>query len=257
LLITIITQMVSDKTEYKTQGANLKGLKKRKSKKLRRLCWLLAALAAAIIFLFLLSHRPGRYNPLEFTHDTLVSPYLTNVLAPAFNNGVQLGEPFDLVVTQEGINEVIAWHHKHKWSRRFGELGYSAPEVFFAPDTIILMGAVTVAGRGFVVTVVAKPTLDDDGLLKLRVTKVKIGAVNITLIARIIAKAAYRKRLETKPIDKDDIRAKIWPSLLNNEPFDPVFKVKDALDKEDKKVRVKNITIIQKKLILHLVPLPD
>jgi hypothetical protein len=233
----------------------LKARKKRKSRKLRRLCWLLALLVAAIIVLLLLLYKPAHYNPPEFAHDTLVSPYLTNVLAPAFNNGVQLGEPFDLPVDQNGINEVIAWRYKHKWSKQFGDLGYSAPEGFFAPNTITLMGAVVAAGREFVVTVAAKPTLDKKGLLNLRVTTIKIGAVNITPIARIIAGTIYQKRLQTKPIDEDDVRAKIWASLLNNEPFDPIFKVKDAFQ-EHRKVRLKKVTIKQEQLILRLAPLP-
>lgn len=234
------------------QGRNLKDRKKRKSrKKLRRLCWLLAALVAAVFVLSLLLYKPAHYNPPEFADDKLVSPYLTNVLGPAFNNGLQLGGPFDLVVTQAGINEVLAWSYKHKWSKQFGDISFSAPEVFFTTDTITLMGAVTVVGREFVVTIVARPTISQNGLLNLNVTKVKIGAVNITLIARIIANAAYRKRLETKPIDKDDVRAKIAASLLNNEPFDPVFPV------EDRKVRLKKVTIKQEELLLRFFPLPD
>jgi uncharacterized protein YpmS len=254
--------MTSGKTENKEQAANLKDLgpkdrKKRKTnKRLRRLCWLLALLVAAIIFLFLLSHKPGRYNPPEFTHDKLVSPYLTNVLAPAFNNGLQRGEPFDLLVDQNGINEIIAWHYKHKWSKKLGDIIPSAPEAFFAPDTITLMGTVATVGREFVVTVVSKPALSQNGLLNLRIVKVKVGAVNITPIARIIARTIYQKRLQTKPIEKDDIRAKIAASLLNNEPFDPVFKARDAY-KEHKKVRLKKATIKNGILILHLYPIPD
>ncbi len=254
--------MTSGKKENKEQAANLKDLgprerKKRKARKrLRRLCWLLAALAAAIIFLFLLSHKPSRYNPPEFTHDTLVSPYLTNVLAPAFNNAVQLSEPFDLPVDQNGINEAIVWYYKCKWSKQFGEIIPSAPQAFFGPNTITLMGTVAAAGREFVVTVAAEPTLSQTGLLNLNVTKVKVGTVNITPIARIIAGTIYQKRLQTKPLNKDDVRVKIWASLLDNEPFDPVFKVKDAFQ-EYRKVRLKKATVRQRELVLRLVPLPQ
>lgn len=206
---------------------------------------------AAVFVLSLLLYKPAHYNPTEFADDKLVSPYLTNILGPAFNNGVQRGEPFDLIVTQAGINEVLAWSYKHKWSKQFGDISFSAPEVVFTSDTITLMGAVTVVGREFVVTVIARPTISQNGLLNLNVTKVKIGAVNITLIARIIANVAYRKRLETKPIDKDDVRAKIAASLLSNVPFDPVFPV------EDRKVRLKKVTIRQKGLLLRFAPFPS
>ena len=206
----------------------MKDRKKRKSrKKLRRLCWLLAALAAAVFVLSLLLYKPVHYNPPQVLDEKEVPKYLTHVLGPAFNNGVQLGEPFDLIVTQTGINEVLAWYYKHKWSKQFGDINYSAPEVVFAPDTITLMGAVAAARMQVFVTVVDSPAIDEKGLLNLRVVKVKVGAVNVTPIARIIARCAYRKRVETKPINKDDWRAKIAASLLSNVPFDPVFPVED------------------------------
>ena len=258
--------MTSGKTEFKPDAANLKDLgpkdlgpevrKKRKfRKKLRRLCCLAALLAVVITILLLLLHRPGRYNPPEVVDEKRVPKYLTHHLGETINNGLQLDDPFDLHVDQHKINGAIAWQHKHKWSKQFGDLAYSAPEVFFDPNTITLMGAVTVVGREFVVTVVGKPALDQNGLLNLNLTKVKIGAVNITLIARIIARAAYRKRLETKPIDEDDVGHKIAASLFNNQPFDPVFRVKDAYQ-EKRKVRLKKATITKEQLLLRLAPLP-
>jgi uncharacterized protein YpmS len=249
--------MIFSKKEYRRRGTNLKDRKKRISKRLRRICLLAAVLVLAVILLVSLLHRPGRYNPPELANKKKVPEYLTHHLAATINNGVQLGEPFDLPVDQNEMNHVIAWYHKYKWSKQLGDLGYSAPEVFFSPDKITLMGAVTAAGRQFFITVVGKPAVDQNGLLNLRLKKVKVGAVNITPIARIIARRAYRKRLRTKPMDKDDIRAGIWASALYNEPFDPVFKVKDVSGGEDRQVRVAKVTIIEQKLTLHLVPLPD
>jgi hypothetical protein len=52
----------------------------------------------------------------------------------------------------------------------------------------------------------------------------------------------------TAPIDFEDWRAKIAAALLNDEPFEPVFKV------EDKTVRVERVTVTLGQLILHLVP---
>jgi len=40
-------------------------------------------------------------------------------------------------------------------------------------------------------------------------------------------------------------------SLLNGEPFEPVFKI------EDKKVRLEKMTIKQKKLTIRLIPVFD
>ncbi len=226
-------------------------MKKRKKRKFKKRYWLLIDLAIAIVIFALLLHKPGRYKPPEYTDDKLVSPYLTNILGPAIHNGAQREEPFDLVVTQKGINEIIAWS---KWPKESEGVRFSAPVVFFAPESIELMGTANMKGADLVVTVVAKPRLDKEGLLNLHVAKVKIGAMNITPLARMIAKRMYAQRLATVPIDTEDLGAKIAGSLLNDEPFEPVFDIADIFESENKKLRIEKITIQEEKLILRLVP---
>lgn len=226
-------------------------MKKRKKRKFKKRYWLLIDLAIAIVIFALLLHKPGRYKPPEYTDDKLVSPYLTNVLGPAIHNGAQREEPFDLVVTQKGINEIIAWS---KWPKESEGVRFSAPVVFFVPDRIELMGTANMKGVDLVVTIVAKPRLDKEGLLNLHVAKVKIGAMNITPLARMIAKRMYAQRLATMTIDTEDLGAKIAGSLLNDEPFEPVFDIADIFENENKKLRIEKITITREKLILRLVP---
>ena len=224
-------------------------MKARKKRKFKKPYWLLLGLAVASVSLvLLLLYEPARYEPPDFAHSKEVSPYLTHELSPQFYNGAQRGEPFDLVVIQKGINDIVA---RSKWPREFDGISFSAPAVLFVPDSIILMGTVNIKGVEFVVTIVAEPGVDEQGLLNLRVAKVKVGAMNITILARVMAKTMYQQRLATTPLNAQDLRAKIAGSLLNDEPFEPVFKV------EDKKVRVKKITIEQEKLTIHLTPASD
>jgi uncharacterized protein YpmS len=211
----------------------------------RKLYWLLFHLAAALILLGLLLYRPGRYHPAGPANAKSESKYLTHVLGPQFYNGAQRAEPFDLVVTQEGINDIIA---HSGWPRSYGETTFSSPAVLFEPDGIVLMGTVDIEGVGFVVTIVLNPHLEDEGLLNLRVDKLKIGAMNVTFPARIISKRMYEQRVAAGPVDLTDIRAQIAASLLNEEPFDPVFKA------EDKYVRLEKIMLEKEKLTLRLVP---
>ncbi len=236
----------------KDTGADLKTRKKRKFKKRY---WLLIDLAVAIVILFLLLYRPARYKPHDIAptgnNQKEISPYLTNVLLPQLYNGAQRQEPFDLVVIQKGINETIA---RFQWPRESNGIILSAPTVFFVPESIILMGTANIKGVDIVVTVVAKPSLDEEGLLNLQVEKVKIGAMNITPVAKLLAKRMYTERLATIPVDTENLRAKIAGSLLNDEPFEPVFNIKDIFDDVDKKVRVEKITITQEKLTIRLVP---
>jgi hypothetical protein len=232
-----------------------KNLKVRKKRKFKKRYWLLLDLALAIIILTLLFYKPARYKPLDTiptgNRQEEISPYLTNVLLPQLYNGAQRDEPFDVDVIQKGINETIA---RLKWPQESNGVTLSAPTVFFVPDNIVLMGTANIKGAELVVTVVARPSLDEQGLLHLRVEKVKIGAMNITPIARLMAKRMYTERLETVPVDTENLRAKIAASLLNDEPFEPVIDVRDIFDDVDKKVRIEQITITQKKLTARLVP---
>ena len=229
--------------------------KVRKKKKFKKRYWLFLDLALAIIILALLFYKPARYRPSNTSpagnNQDQVSPYLTNVLLPQLYNGAQLDEPFDLDINQKGINETIA---RYKWPRESNGVILSAPTVFFVPDSIVLMGTASIRGAELVITVVAKPMLDEKGLLNLWVDKVKIGAMNITPVARLLAKRMYAERVETVPVDLNDLRAKIATSLLNEEPFEPILNVRDIFDDMDKKVRMEKITIAQKKLTIRLVP---
>jgi transcriptional regulator of aromatic amino acid metabolism len=123
-----------------------------------------------------------------------------------------------------------------------------APAVLFVPGAVVLMGTADVKGVEFVVTIELEPKIDEQGLLNLHVGKVKVGAMNITPLAKMTAKKMYAQRVAAIRIDREALRTKIAASLLNNEPFEPVFRI------DDKKVRIEKITIAEEKLLLRLVP---
>lgn len=222
---------------------------RKKSRRKKLVFWLLIDLTAAVVVFLLLIYRPGRYAPVDY--DSLnyeqgqVSPYLTHVLSPQFYNNSQLGEPFDLVVTQNGINEIVAGLGWPKFSE--GVMLY-APAVLFVPGSAVLMGTANVKGVELIITIEIVPKIDEQKLLNLHVTKVKVGAVNITPFARMVGKKMYTEKLAGMLVDTEALQTKIVGSLLNEEPFDPVFRV------ENSKVRIEKITIQQEKLTAHFVP---
>jgi len=219
-------------------------------RRFRKLKWFLAVLLVLfglifIVVLMLLKNPEGytRAEPIQNDH---VSQYLTNILLPEIYNNAQLGEPFNIVVIQEGVNDIIV---RSKWPKKSEGLTFLPPRVFFVTDNIVLMGTVLFRDTEFVVTIVGAPKIDEQGLLSIKVTKVKIGAIDITLIAGLIAKKIYQNSIAGKETEQNDLGTKIIASLLNNEPFEPVFDV------ENEKVRIENVTLTQKKLILRLAPL--
>jgi len=213
------------------------------------LCWLFVDLVVATVIIGLLLHEPGSYDPTDFDSvgygSGQVSPYLTHELSPRIYNGAQRGEPFDLVITQKGINEIVAGWGWPKMSQ--GVMLYS-PAVLFKPGSAVLMATANVRGAEFVVTIEIEPKIDEKGLLAFHISKVKIGAMNITTLAKITARKMYLQRIANLPIDKEAIQTKIAESLLNDAPFEPVFKV------DDRKVRIDKITVSKKKLTAHLTP---
>jgi hypothetical protein len=220
-----------------------------KSKRRKLVIWILIDLTAAVVVFLLLTHRPGGYDPIDF--DSLgyeqgqVSPYLTHVLSPQFYNNSQRGEPFDLVITQDGINEIVAGSGWPKFSD--GVMLY-APAVLFVPGSAVLMATANVKGVKLIITIELAPKIDERKLLNLHVEKVKIGAVNVTPLARMMSKKMYTEKLAGMDVDTEALQTKIVGSLLNEEPFDPVFEV------ENNRVRIEEITIQKEKLTVHFVP---
>jgi hypothetical protein len=193
----------------------------------------------------LLLHKPSDYEPPKTIEDRQVSKYLTHVISQDLYNGAQAGESFDLVVTEEGIADVIA---RSGWPKQAGEALFSVPEVKFLPESIIIRGLVSINKVELFVVVEGISYIGEQGLLYLHVTKVKIGAVSVTAIAKIIAGAIYNSESTRSQLDREDWRARIMTALLLDEPFEPVFEIEGA------KVRIDDVKIESGKLTIHFVP---
>jgi hypothetical protein len=239
--------MGSGKKEIQDTPTDLQNRKKTRLKKL--LIWLSIDLVVIVVVLTLLFHTPDRYAPADIDsfdrEPGQVSPYLTHELSPQFYNGSQRGEPFELVITQNGINEIVAgWG----WPRMSDGAMLYAPAVVFEPNSVVLMGTVSVKSVDFVVTIVLQPVINEESLANLRISEVKAGAMNITPLAKWMAKKMYAERIGTVKVDTKSIEAQIAASLLNGESFEPVFEV------DERKVRIEKITVEQEKLTVRLVP---
>lgn len=223
--------------------------KRKKSRRRRLLYWLLIDLAVAAGVAALLLYRPSGYRPVVLPpgdpNSQRVHPYLHRDLGSGFYNGAQKQRPFEMVVLDQHLNEAIA---QLRWANPGEEVSLSAPEILFTPGRITLMGTADVKGAAFVVTVELGPQLDERGYLNLVVEKVKIGAMNITPLAKMVGRKMYQERLELGPVNMEDLGTRIVASLLNEQPFDPV------MDVDEKRVRLKGFDITQGRLIAQFVP---
>jgi hypothetical protein len=230
-------------------GAEAKGPGRKKSRRTKLLIWLLVDAIVLATVLGLLFYRPRGYDPViaPLDDDDSVHPYIHRELYSTLYNGAQSQEPFDLEVLEEPLNEAVA---QAGWPQQSEGIALSAPEIAFAEGRIVLMGTADVEGAEFIVTIELTPEIGEQGLLTVSVTKVRVGAMNVTPLAKMMARKMYRERLELAPVDTEDLRSKIVASLLAEQSFDPVFRF------EDKWVRLKEFDITPGRILARLVPAP-
>ena len=238
--------MFSSKREISEKEMDTNNRKKARRRKLRY--WLIIDFTVAFVVIALLLYKPGHYNPTNsnpgISEDNEVSPYLTRLSSEIYN-ATQIGDPFEITITQEAINDIIT---QANWPIESEGILLYAPAALFIPEMIVLMGTADFKGVELIITIELSPQIDGEGLINLNVEKVKIGAMNITPLAKITAKKMYAHRLATVPIDRYSLQTQIAASLLNNEPFNPVFKI------DHKKIRLNKIIIEDEKLTAYLTP---
>ncbi len=238
--------MPMSKREMSNKDTDLQNRKKKRLKKL--LCWLVVDLSVAFIIFALLLYKPGIYNPLNSTNPSEsneVSPYFLK-LSSEINNKAQSGRPFEIVVTQDALNDII---NKADWPIESEGILLYAPAAVINPDTVILMGTAKFQGIDFVVTIELQAKINEAGLIQIGLAKIKVGAVNITPLAKITAKKMYEDKIAAVgDLDLDDWRTKVAASLLNDEAFNPVFEV------QGHNVKVEKIRIEQGAITASLIP---
>jgi hypothetical protein len=195
-------------------------------KKKRIARYLLPAILILLIILvsafILIGHRPANYAPPKAANPNEVSRYLTNELLPNIYNGSQLGKPFELEITQEGLNDIVS----HLPGAIITDnLTVVRPEVILTPMETTVMATVEARPMDFFLTVELNPFINKQGLMNLCVNRILLGKVNITSIARSIGNKAYADWMATTGTEPNNIASQICLSLLKDEPFDPVFKI--------------------------------
>ena len=203
-------------------------------------------IGSILIAFFMTMRKPKLYKPVVPQDANEVSPYLTHYLAPGMYNNIQLDEPFEIIVTQQGLNDIVS---RWQWPQNLGGVLFLAPAVAFSPDRILFMGTVNYAGFPVVITIVTSPALNEDGTLSLNLQKVKAGILNITFFARILGGKIFAHQIQKAGADKrNDWLRNLSQAFLENKPFDPVFPAYDMF------IRVTKAEILNQKLILNFEP---
>jgi uncharacterized protein YpmS len=223
-----------------------------KVKKIKRLKYILPVILIVLIVfmsaLVLIGRRPPYYAPLRLNDKNLISPYLTGQILPTVYNNSQLGKPFELVITQDGLNDIVA---RLPQPIALHNVNLTDPQVILSPMQITLMATVKIKPLNPILTIELNPYINQHGLLNLCVNRVMLGSADITTIAMSIGNKAYSNWLYSTGTDPNDIAAQICRSLLNNEPFEPTFEVGDTT------LHITKFDTAAKKITVLLTPVPN
>jgi uncharacterized protein YpmS len=202
----------------------------------------------ALLAFILLTHKPKYYAPLRITDQNQISTYLTHQLMPTIYNNSQLDKPFEVVITEEGLNDIIA-----RWRQpmNFNDITFSEQQVVLAQGQIIFMATAQTRFANPILIVRITPSLNSSGQLNIHVDKVSLGAAGVTTLAKSIGSKAFTDWLSFTGTEPNDIAAQVCRSLLDDEPFDPVFKI------GDNSLRITKIKLEKRKITALLLPLSD
>jgi len=206
--------------------------------------------AGLVILLFVfwfvgLFRTPPYYRPVKFIADGNMSQYLTNYILPELNNKSQYGQPFDLVISETGINDIIV---RHIDADSLQQANLSDLSVAFRRGRILLTGKTVYYGIDFIVTLVLKPYIDKEGYFLLKESQIEAGRSRIPFAGE----AVKRKVLEglVRFINNLDI-GDFNEASLNNRRIKPVFSL------NHRRHRIEKITVGDKELIIHFLPQLD
>ncbi|MDH7599895.1 MAG: hypothetical protein QHH07_09730 [Sedimentisphaerales bacterium] len=203
--------------------------------------WICVDLAIAAVLLVLLLYRPRSYMPVDagpLSPDQYINDLLRQIQRQA-----REARTFEIVLRQDDINRALAGQ---VWFDPSGQVSLSGVTVQISKQGLTLMGTAELRGARFIVSGQVEPRLDGQGLLHLEVTKVKVGALNLTPVAMAIAKRMYHQRLQEDPIDLHEIRARIAGALLDGQAFEPV------MDLGDRRVKLIGLVLQTDQAVLRL-----
>ena len=167
---------------------------------------------------------------------------------PTIYNNSQLDEPFEVIITEEGLNDIIA-----RWRQpmNFNNITFADPQAILTQNQIILMATANTSFASPILTIRIAPAINLFGQLNIHVDSVSLGAAGVTTLAKSMGNKAFTDWLEFTGTEPNNIAAQVCMSLLNDEPFEPVFKF------GDKSLRICKIKLEKKKITALLLPLPD
>jgi hypothetical protein len=226
--------------------------KKKLKKRYKLLLWLTGFVMVTGTLMALLLYKPAGYEPVNMDAQSEEDSsegnrYLTYLYSQMHNNA-QKRDTFEIDVLEDGVNQAIA---SANWPQRSDSIVFAQPKAEFDANGITVTGTANVEGIDLVVTIHGLLQMLEDGQLNVHIRTVKVGAMNVTGLAKYFAKQMYKERFGMLYVESTDPRVLIAASLLEDKPFDPFFEV------NDKGVRLIQTTMAQDLVRLKFDPISN
>ena len=202
--------------------------------------------AVFLIFLFLfwltgLFKTPSNFRHVKPISDGNMSQYLTNYILPQLYNKLQYDQPFDLVISEPGLNDIIVRHIDANSLRR---ANLSDLSVTLKKGRILLTAKTAYYGFDFIMTLVLKPYIDKNGYFSLKKSQIEAGESLIPFAGD----AVKRKIIEGLAGFFNNLKVSDFNEASFDAKIEPVFSL------NHQKHRIDKITVQDKELTIHFLP---
>lgn len=214
------------------------------NRKVRKTINISAGLITVLFLLWCIGlfKTPKYYRTVQLPTDGQPSMYLTNHILPELHNKSQYGRPFEVVFSEQGINDILA---RHIDADSLQKAGISDLSVSFEEDRILFVSKTTSGGFTFYPTIVLEPRTDKNGRFSLEVSKVQMGNSRVPLADKIIERKILESFDEALKGSKNPDFVK---ALFGDSMAKPVFSV------NRNKVSIEGITVRKNEVTAHFVP---
>ena len=146
--------------------------------------------AVATVYAVMLFHRPGEYDPPARYDETGPSRHLTNEILPTIYNQAQLGEPFEIEISEQAANDIL----------------WSSP----VPSKLGFMGFTGA---------------DAKGQLRFPLTDIRIGAAGANYLTDELRRQLAAAELGVQEFGFSQQQTAIEKVLFADQGIEPVFEV--------------------------------
>jgi len=203
----------------------------------------LVSVAVVVFLCALIFHTPKPLQNWPRQRSNQISRNLTHILATNLFANLQKNEPFQLRLSEDNINEMLS---HAGYPEKQNDTVIHQPRVILLERTLVCMVNMDYKGLKFSVTAEIVPFLNKDGLLEIDISKVRIGALPVTFLAKKVYSDRYANH-SANPA-KQNWQKKLEKALFTDTPVEPVLEI------YQRRIRITSVRITDGNIKVEFAP---